>query len=115
MPITFFPDPTYLTYDDVNSPGELDLLKKFYECRNDADWTIIYSLHLKDHIAQSLGEADMVIAIPSVGFLVVEVKHHKEGSFNNITGDWKLGQWTNPQKNLLLFNWKRIVLVFKKK
>ena len=102
MPITFFPDPTYLTYDDVNSPGELDLLKKFYECKDYADWTIIYSLQLKDHIVQSLGEADMVIAIPSVGFLVVEVKHHKNGSFNNITGDWKLGQDKPTKKSPFL-------------
>ena len=102
MPITFFPDPTYLTYEDVNSPGELDLLKKFYECKDYADWTIIYSLHLKDHIVQSLGEADMVIAIPSVGFLVVEVKHHKNGSFNNITGDWKLGQDEPTKKSPFL-------------
>ena len=97
MPITFYPNPTYLTYDDVSSPGELDLLKKLYDYRNEADWTVIYSLHIKDHIAQSLGEADMVIAMPSVGFLVVEVKHHKKGSFNKITGDWHLGQ-DKPKK-----------------
>lgn len=97
MPITFYPDPTYLTYDDVSSPGELDLLKKLYHYKNEADWTVIYSLHIKEHIAQSLGEADMVIAMPSVGFLVVEVKHHKKGSFNKITGDWQLGQ-DKPKK-----------------
>ena len=102
MPISFYPDPSYLTYDDVNSPGELDLLKKFYECKNDADWTVIYSLHLKDHIVQSLGEADMIIAIPSVGFLVVEVKHHKKVSFDRVTGDWKLGQDPPAKKSPFL-------------
>ena len=97
MPITFYPDPSNLTYSDVKSPGELDLLNKFYEYRNEADWTVIHSLHIKEHVAQSLGEADVVIAIPTIGFLIIEVKYHKEIRFDPVTGIWKMGK-DKPQK-----------------
>jgi DNA polymerase III delta prime subunit len=92
MTINFFPNFKEVKPADFNSRGEFKLLEKFDNVKNLADWTIIHSLKLSQHIKQESGEIDFIIIMPNKGILVIEVKDHKSVTWDPKTNIWKLGQ-----------------------
>ena len=77
---------------DSKSPGEKWLMETFQELENNkvADWVILHSLDIREHIAQKKGEADFVLIIPKKGILIIEVKAVKSVKYEK--GMWTLGQ-----------------------
>ena len=93
MPITFFPDPTYLTYDDVNSPGELDLLKKLqspeYDILTDSKHKILKRSMIEgDSLDEFVPE---IIKYILNGFYVVLIEKNQAIK--------KFNEWKEKKKN----------------
>ena len=57
---------------ESESPGEIWLMERFKEFENKKveDWIIFHSLDIRDHIIQKKGEADFIIVIPTIKFLI---------------------------------------------
>lgn len=83
-------------YDNVKSPGEIELFRKLEKDPGTDGWVVFHSLDIARHNTQVQGEADFVIVIPGKGVLVVEVKAHKKIRFEN--GIWYLGNDPPNQK-----------------
>ena len=71
-------------------PGERELYAEFARSPNTADWIILHSLAIADHVKQVEGEADFVVIVPEKGVLVIEVKSHQQIQILD-DGRWKLG------------------------
>jgi DNA polymerase III delta prime subunit len=61
-------------YSGCSSPGEREVFQRFRESTNTADWIVLHSLDIANHVKQVSGEADFVIIVPSSGVLCLEVK-----------------------------------------
>lgn len=83
-------------YENVTSPGEIELFHKLEKDTGSTEWVVFHSLDIARHKTQVKGEADFVIIIPGKGVLVVEVKAHQSVRFEN--GTWYLGMDPPNQK-----------------
>ena len=61
-------------YSGCPSPGEREIFQRFKESTNTADWIVLHSLDIANHVKQVSGEADFVIIVPGRGILCLEVK-----------------------------------------
>ena len=61
-------------YSGCSSPGEREVFQRFKESTNTANWIVLHSLDIANHVKQVSGEADFVIIVPSRGVLCLEVK-----------------------------------------
>lgn len=77
-------------YDNVVSPGEIELFRRLDTEPGTSGWVVFHSLNIARHTSQVQGEADFVIVIPDKGVLVVEVKAVQRVRYEN--GTWFLGQ-----------------------
>lgn len=79
------------TFDpQVNtSPGELTLFESLSQTNKAPNWIVMHSLGILHHQSRVQGEADFVVLAPSLGLLVIEVKHHSSVELKN--GNWILG------------------------
>lgn len=75
---------------DTPSPGELSLFRRLERDPGTADWVVLHSLELPNHVSQVRGELDFLVLIPELGFLCVEVKAHREVRRDE-NGMWHLG------------------------
>jgi hypothetical protein len=76
-------------YPPETAPGERFV---FESLRNDSQadgWIVLHSLHISNHVSQSMGEADFVVIIPGQGCVLVEVKSHK--SIRRDCDGWWMG------------------------
>ena len=80
-------------YPPDTSPGEIVVFDKLRACP--ADWIVLHSLHIAEHVRQVEGEADFVVLIPGRGVLCLEVKGHLRAEYKD--GAWYLG--TNAAPN----------------
>jgi hypothetical protein len=71
------------------SPGELTLFQGLSQTKKAPNWTVIHSLDILHHQSKVQGEADFVVLAPSLGLLVIEVKHHAKVELSH--GTWILG------------------------
>lgn len=71
-------------------PGERALYAALAVGADTADWVVLHSLGLADHVRQVEGEADFVVVVPEAGVLVIEVKSHKSIDILD-DGRWRLG------------------------
>jgi len=74
------------------SPGEILLFDKLRGCP--ADWIVLHSLHIAEHVRQVEGEADFIVLIPGRGVLCLEVKGHLQAEYKD--GAWYLGRRAAP-------------------
>lgn len=79
------------TFDpQVNtSPGELTLFESLSQTKKAPNWIVMHSLDILHHQSKVQGEADFVVLAPSLGLLVIEVKHHAKVGLSH--GTWILG------------------------
>ena len=77
-------------YDNVVSPGEIELFKRLDTEPGTEGWVVFHSLNIARHASQIQGEADFVVVIPDKGVLVVEVKAVQRVRYED--GTWFLGQ-----------------------
>ena len=75
---------------DGAPPGERELYAELAKSPNTADWIILHSLAIADHVKQVEGEADFAVIVPERGVLVIEVKSHQRMQILD-DGRWKLG------------------------
>ena len=54
--------------------GERQLFAKLRDDPKAKDWLVLHSFDIRRHVVRAEGEADMVIAVPSLGVLCIEVK-----------------------------------------
>lgn len=71
------------------SPGEETLFEKLTKTTKAPNWIVMHSLDILHHQSRVQGEADFVVLAPSLGLLVIEVKHHAKVELNR--GTWILG------------------------
>ncbi|WP_369046795.1 nuclease-related domain-containing DEAD/DEAH box helicase [Sinomonas sp. P10A9] len=71
-------------------PGERALYAALSSSSETADWIVLHSLGIADHVRQVEGEADFVVIVPEHGVLVIEVKSH-QSIHRRADGRWKLG------------------------
>lgn len=71
-------------------PGEKAVYAALRDDPDTADWIVLHSLAIADHVRRVQGEADFVVIVPGAGVLVVEVKSH-ESVHRHRDGSWKLG------------------------
>lgn len=71
-------------------PGEKALYAALSSSSETADWIVLHSLGIADHVRQVEGEADFVVIVPQSGILVIEVKSH-QAIDRREDGQWKLG------------------------
>jgi hypothetical protein len=71
------------------SPGEKKLFERLDQSEEIPNWIILHSVDLLHHKFRVQGEADFVVLAPSLGILVIEVKHHNRIELKN--GSWYLG------------------------
>ena len=57
-------------------PGEQEVFRRLANDPDAADWMVLHSLDIPQHITQVAGEADFVIIVPGRGVAVIEVKSH---------------------------------------
>ena len=72
------------------SPGEETLFEKLTKTTKAPNWIVMHSLDILHHQSRVQGEADFVVLAPSLGLLVIEVKHHAKVELNR--GTWILGE-----------------------
>jgi len=77
-------------YDNVVSPGEIELFQRLDAEPGTDGWVVFHSLNIARHASQVQGEADFVVVIPEKGVLVVEVKAVQRVRYED--GTWFLGQ-----------------------
>ncbi len=75
---------------DASPPGERQLFHALATHPATADWTVLHSLGIAEHVRQVEGEADFVVIVPDHGVLVIEVKSHRSVSYLG-DGRWQLG------------------------
>jgi DNA replication protein DnaC len=75
------------------SPGERDVFQRLETDPIAADWTVIHSLDLPNHVRQIAGELDFVVLIPGSGILCLEIK--ATASIARREGLWYYG--SNPK------------------
>ena len=79
---------------DGAPPGERELYAELAKSPDTADWIILHSLAIADHVKQVEGEADFAVILPERGVLVIEVKSHQRcKSSTTVAGSWA----TTPQ------------------
>jgi hypothetical protein len=61
-------------YGDTNSDGELRVFEALRDDPGAADWIVLHSVNLAQHVSNISGEADFVVIAPGKGILVLEVK-----------------------------------------
>lgn len=71
-------------------PGEKAVFRALSSSVDTADWIVLHSLNIIDHVRNPEGEADFVIIAPGRGLLVIEVKSHDEIDYQD--GSWRLGR-----------------------
>jgi Nuclease-related domain/UvrD-like helicase C-terminal domain/PhoH-like protein len=72
------------------SPGEQLLFQRLQADAGAADWAVLHSVDIAEHVRQVEGEIDFVVIVPSLGVLCVEVKAHTRVS-RDASGIWHLG------------------------
>jgi hypothetical protein len=77
-------------YCKSESPGEETLFNLLKADPLTNDWVIFHSLHIARHVTKPKGEADFLILIPEVGFIVLEVKSHSH--IDRVDGTWYFGK-----------------------
>lgn len=75
---------------DSAPPGERALYAELAGSPNTADWIILHSLAIADHVKQVEGETDFVVIVPQRGVLIIEVKSHQRMKILD-DGRWELG------------------------
>ena len=81
-------------FGGCSSPGEREVFDRLKGSDGAADWIVLHSLDIAQHIRQVSGEADFVVIIPGRGVLCVEVKACRRLRRDN-TG-WFYGAETLP-------------------
>ena len=61
-------------YSGCLSRGEREVFQRLKESTNTANWIVLHSLDIANHVKQVSGEADFVVIVPSRGILCLEVK-----------------------------------------
>lgn len=61
-------------HPSCQSPGEIELFHRIRDDPGTADWIVLHSFDVAEHIRQVMGEADFVVIIPAKGVLCLEVK-----------------------------------------
>ncbi len=75
---------------DDAPPGERAVYAVLRDSEDTAEWLVLHSLGIANHVRQVEGEADFVVIVPDVGILVIEVKSHQSIDRRS-DGTWKLG------------------------
>lgn len=70
-------------------PGEVTVFKQLRDSAP-ADWIVLHSLDLPEHVRQIEGELDFLVMIPGVAVICLEVKSHERVS-RGADGMWRLG------------------------
>ena len=77
-------------YDTESTPpGEVDVFNKLKD-HAPANWVVLHSFDLPQHIRQQQGEMDFVVVIPETGVVCLEVKSHQSVR-RQANGMWVLG------------------------
>jgi len=76
-------------------PGETEIFRRLKNDPATADWIVLHSLDIANHINQVSGEADFVVIIPGKGVLCLEVKSHSKISRKD--GSWYFGKDSTPE------------------
>ncbi|PKN19302.1 MAG: hypothetical protein CVU71_07280 [Deltaproteobacteria bacterium HGW-Deltaproteobacteria-6] len=76
-------------------PGETEIFRRLKNDPETADWIVLHSLDIANHISQVSGEADFVVIIPGKGVLCLEVKSHSKISRKD--GSWYYGKDSTPE------------------
>jgi hypothetical protein len=76
-------------YPPETAPGERSVFESLRTDPQADDWIVLHSLHIADHVLQSMGEADFVVIIPGQGCILIEVKSHK--SIRRDCDGWWMG------------------------
>ncbi|MFD9653492.1 nuclease-related domain-containing DEAD/DEAH box helicase [Streptomyces mirabilis] len=71
------------------APGERLVFERLASDPATRDWTVLHSLELAQHVRQVQGEADFVVIVPGKGIAVIEVKSHRQVTYDE--QGWKLG------------------------
>jgi hypothetical protein len=71
-------------------PGEKAVYAALQSDSDTADWVVVHSLALADHVRQVQGEADFVAIVPGHGIAVIEIKSH-QSVHRDEDGLWRLG------------------------
>ena len=79
-------------YPPGTSPGEILIFDRLKGCP--AEWIVLHSLHIAEHVRQVEGEADFIVLIPGRGVLCLEVKGHLQAEYRD--GAWYLGTRAAP-------------------
>ena len=80
--------PPYIS-DEVKSRGERQIFDLFQNDPATADWVVLHSLGLSQHIKRLYGEIDFLVLAPGLGVFCLEVK---SGEVQRRQGVW---QFTN--------------------
>jgi DNA polymerase III delta prime subunit len=80
-------------YSGNPSLGEKEIFKRLSDDPLTADWIVLHSLDIADHIRRVSGEADFIVIVPSMGVLCIEVK--ASSRIRREGGQWFYGN--NPQ------------------
>jgi hypothetical protein len=75
---------------DSAPPGEKAVYAALQSDSKTADWIVVHSLALADHVRQVQGEADFVAIVPGHGIAVIEIKSH-QSVHRDEDGLWRLG------------------------
>ncbi|MEU3522046.1 NERD domain-containing protein [Streptomyces sp. NPDC006654] len=71
------------------APGEHLVFQRLASDPATREWTVLHSLELAQHVRQVQGEADFVVIVPGKGIAVIEVKSHRQVTYDE--QGWKLG------------------------
>ena len=78
------------------SPGEKEIFHRLANDPNTAEWIVLHSLDIAEHIKRVAGEADFIVIVPDKGILCLEVK--ATSSIRREEGLWYYGRNPNPDK-----------------
>lgn len=78
------------------SPGEKEIYRRLANDPNTAEWIVLHSLDIAEHVKRVAGEADFVVIVPNKGVLCLEVK--ATSSIRREEGLWYYGNNPNPDK-----------------
>ena len=83
-------------YSGNPSPGEKEIFRRLADDPDTANWIVLHSLDIANHIKNVAGEADFVVIVPHMGVLCLEVKATSRVRREN--GLWYFGSDSKPDR-----------------
>ena len=77
-------------FDGSAPPGEAIVYDTLHRHPESADWTVLHSFDLPNHVKNLQGEIDFVVIVPGLGIVCLEVKSHTKVE-RTADGMWLLG------------------------